>query len=89
MSKWISVDERLPEEPGTYLVYAKHCSVGVTHIAGFCKDCDADNWIDEPRLKGKKNCFYEADSDGCWPIDHPTYWMELPKPPREQSNGCK
>lgn len=70
MTEWISVEERLPEQEGWYLVYTmpdkKHKSV---NKAEFRKGYEWNNF--EPYWRG---------AGGNW--GNVAYWMPLPEPPR-------
>ena len=70
--RWISVEERLPEESGRYIVLRK---------SGDCLDCqyekDRDNWgvlID----MGEVGAIW-VDYNGV------THWMPMPEPQKEEA----
>jgi hypothetical protein len=69
-AEWISVEERLPETEGWYLVYTapdkKHRSI---NKAEFCKGFEWNNF--EPYWRG---------AGGHW--GNVTHWMPLPEPPK-------
>lgn len=75
MSKWISVEERLPERDGVYLVYAPTysggSSSGLDCIGGvmFCRR-RYGHWSIEVGYHKRPNCV--------------THWMPLPEPPEEE-----
>lgn len=72
--RWISVEERLPEENGYYLV--KVCS---PHIPVRAYEYKPDReWDDNDKLwKGY---------DGSYVFDHfVTHWRPLPEPPKEET----
>lgn len=81
--EWISVNDRLPERPGHYLVLT---SINYWH--GGCLDKNPDNEI-YGTTKGYENtsmsvldCFF--DITGTWNRvcdKHVTHWMPLPEPP--------
>lgn len=81
--KWISVDDRLPEEDGTYLTALNHhfgAHQGVS-IRKFAKDGET---VDEYELAGQKYVWYFYDSEyGYVQTDSVTHWMPLPHPPKE------
>ena len=79
--KWISVDDRLPEEDGSYLVttnsFGDRQSV---KLRWFAKD--GEN-VDAYDLAGQKDVWYLYDIEcGYVPIDSVTHWMPLPDPPK-------
>ena len=77
--RWIPVTERLPDEPGHFLVVVKE-------KYAFDKDYSYDTDVAHYRLDG-------GYIDGCWntfcdwdegqPYLHVTHWMPLPEPPKE------
>jgi hypothetical protein len=69
-NKWISVEDRLPEDNIKYLVFLPegHLYQGI-HVAHYS---DKHNmWV---------------DLDRTYLFDHPTHWMPLPAPPTEKEN---
>lgn len=68
MPKWVSVDERLPEEDGSTgesIIVLISTRKGV--MAGFLEDVhDSSSWSDIQRIYGPS----------------PTHWMPLPEPPK-------
>ena len=75
VQEWISVDDRLPEENGDYLVainyFGRSYSVDILYFAN----------------DGKENAWYFYDIEyGDVPIDSVAYWMPLPELPKE---GCQ
>ena len=78
VQKWIPVTERLPEEPGHFLVVVKE-------RYDYEKDYSYDTDVAHYRLDG-------GYIDGCWdtfvdwdegqPYLHVTHWMPLPEPPK-------
>lgn len=83
VQEWIPVDDRLPEEDGTYLTALNHhfgAHQGVS-IRKFAKDGET---VDEHELAGQKYVWYFYDSEyGYVPTDSVTHWMPLPEPPKE------
>ena len=81
VQEWISVDDRLPENDGSYLVTINSFG-GRKHInvRWFAKDGEA---VNEYELAGQENVWYYYDSEwGYIPIDSVTHWMPLPEPPK-------
>ena len=78
---WISVDDRLPENDGSYLVTIN--SFGerkYINVRRFAKDGEA---VNEYELAGQENVWYYYDSEwGYISIDSVTHWMPLPQPPK-------
>ena len=81
-SGWISVEERLPEKAGMYLVHEK----GFNECGGYMNViCFSPcyNGVEE-HLKGRK-MWYDYDSEyGDFEIRNVTHWMPLPEPPKEE-----
>ncbi|MBR5878416.1 MAG: DUF551 domain-containing protein [Akkermansia sp.] len=75
--RWISVEERLPEKEGQYLVYTKWT------YGNFIRLC---NWTPkyngwEEHLNGRA-IWYNYDSEyGDYESKDITHWMPLPEPP--------
>ena len=79
--KWISVEDRLPEEDGSYLVttnsFGDRQSV---KLRWFAKD--GEN-VDAYDLAGQKDVWYLYDIEcGYVSIKTVTHWMPLPEPPK-------
>ena len=74
---WISVEDRLPETKGTYLVYAPTYSGGSSSsldcINGVMFSRWGKHWSIEVGYHKRPNCV--------------KYWMTLPKPPKEGEHG--
>ena len=70
VQEWISVEDRLPEVHGKYLVRVPSKRVGCEHciwLIGY----------------SPKFGFYDADPEwGDIPVDDVTHWMPLPQPPK-------
>ena len=64
--EWISVEDRLPEETGEYLIIDKS---GVMYLAPYSSRYRAFNATDE-------------DDGDRWRIKDTTHWMPLPEPPK-------
>ena len=82
VQEWVSVDDRLPENDGSYLVTMN--SFGGRKYIGvrwFAKDGEA---VNEYELAGQENVWYYHDSEwGYISIDSVTHWMPLPQLPKE------
>lgn len=77
--KWISVEERLPENKGNYMVFTKNGNIKVMlffternpsaaiYGRGFCE------WVRGMRTN---------DDDWWKPMAYVTHWMPLPEPPK-------
>lgn len=65
-SVWISVDERLPEESGYFLVYISRESEGFRVQAYYY--CEDDTWENGDTMASSE--YYGV-----------THWMPLPEPP--------
>ena len=86
MQEWISVDDRLPEKDGAYLVttnsFGDRQSV---KLRWFAKD--GEN-IDAYDLAGQKDVWYLYDIEcGYVSIKTVTHWMPLPQPPKGGINS--
>lgn len=80
-TKWISVNDRLPQEDGSYLVTINSFN-GCKYIdvRWFAKDGEI---VDKYELAGQENVWYYYDSEwGYISIDSVTHWMPLPQPPK-------
>ena len=80
--QWISVEDRLPEEDGSYLVttnsFGDRQSV---KLRWFAKD--GEN-VDAYDLAGQKDVWYLYDIEcGYVSIKTVTHWMPIPEPPKE------
>ena len=65
--QWISVEDRLPEESGYYLIYQK-------------SDLWFGKVIQTARWNKTKRIFRGAQA-GCF-MEYVTHWMPLPEPPK-------
>ena len=81
VQEWISVEDRLPENNGPYLVTIN--SFGgrkYIDVRWFAKDGEA---VDEYELAGQENVWYYYYSEwGCISVDSITNWMPLPQLPK-------
>ena len=81
VQEWISVDDRLPERDGAYLVTTNGVS-GLQNVKTrwFAKDGEM---VDAYDLAGQKDVWYLYDSEcGYVSIKTVTHWMPLPEPPK-------
>ena len=83
VQEWISVEDRLPEKKGTFLVYVK-ANNKWSGWSGYIKT----TWFTpcyegaEDRLQCKK-IWYDYDSEfGDYEVRNVTHWMPLPQPPK-------
>ena len=67
--KWISVEERLPEKQGDYVVLY---SFGETNVQRFAGVMHFIRYDERPHF----------ENDGLYGL-HVTHWMSLPEPPKE------
>lgn len=67
VQEWISVDDRLPEYEGTYLVYTEIGSIYASHF--YTKKRFASGYVREAQWSQR----------GTVKVTH---WMPLPKPPK-------
>lgn len=78
---WISVQDRLPEKDGEYLVFIRSPYAGYSKIAGFSTDKTATHTFLDAGY-GWSN--YDSDY-GYYECKDVTHWMPLPEPPEEVS----
>lgn len=84
VQEWISVDDRLPEKDGGYLVVINYFSHQSINVRSFAK---AGETINEYDLAGEKNVWYRYDSEyGYVSTDSVTHWMPLPELPKEKED---
>ena len=81
VQEWISVDDRLPERDGAYLVtieyFGKRQGIDIRYFT-----IDGEK-VDEYELAGQKCVWFFYDSEyGYVPTDSVTHWMPLPEPPK-------
>ena len=81
IQKWTSVEDRLPEKDGAYLVttsgFDGHQNID---IYDFAKNGETVSRYD---LAEEKNVWYYYDSEyGYVSTDSVTHWMPLPAPPK-------
>ena len=83
VQEWISVNDRLPEKDGAYLVTTNGVS-GLQNVKTrwFAKDGEM---VDAYDLAGQKDVWYLYDIEcGYVSIKTVTHWMPLPQPPKEE-----
>ncbi|MBH4513125.1 DUF551 domain-containing protein [Pseudomonas aeruginosa] len=71
MGQWISFSERLPKEPGTYLVFK---ALSVYRLALYDWLVDEQSWEQEWIRKKRSD---------LKPKTWVTHWMPLPEPPQD------
>lgn len=83
MSKWISVDERLPDVEHCYCLVTRHYHSSKerpsVHYSFFTKSRELarkNNQYYSRKYQGKNSVHFEAAESGFVV----THWMELPKP---------
>ena len=81
VQEWISVEDRLPEKDGSYLVvsnyFGNHQRINVRSFA------KAGETVSEYDLAGEKNVWYRYDIEcGYLSINSITHWMPLPQLPK-------
>lgn len=81
-SKWISVEERLPEESGYYLVFRKveNTHVNDQHKAMYSNERCIIFYFKERNVTG-----WQKDWTGN--PSFVTHWLPLPSAPREEEKG--
>ena len=77
-NKWISVDERLPERNGRFLIYTKHIYGAGISIANYTPKY---TWGEES-LMGRAVWFRFDSEWGDCEIEGVTHWMPLPEAPK-------
>jgi len=87
VGEWISVEDRLPEEPGKYIVYIPPRYTGTNSTiktawftTSLKSSCLFGYAMDD---KDDRPGFYNSDGEGDWAEDRLTYWMPLPKAPED------
>ena len=81
VQEWVSVDDRLPEADGAYLVTTN--SFGDRQNVKFRWFAKDGENIDAYDLAGQKDVWYLYDSEcGYVSIKTVTHWMPLPQPPK-------
>ena len=86
VQEWISVDDRLPEEDGAYLVATN--SFGDRQSVKFRWFAKDGETVDAHDLAGQKDVWYLYDSEcGYVSIKTVTHWMPLPILPKGADNG--
>ncbi|MBR5607735.1 MAG: DUF551 domain-containing protein [Bacteroidaceae bacterium] len=79
--RWISVEERLPEKNGRYLVIHKFYSY---NLQGIFSWTDCYDGVEE-HLRGRA-MWYDYDSEyGDYATSGVTHWMPLPEPPEVET----
>lgn len=70
--EWISVDERLPDKGGKYLVYRELCNgLSLMNIINY-----------DPNYDGHAMWFLFDGEWGDCEVNNVTHWMPLPEPPK-------
>ena len=80
VQEWISVDDRLPDKKGAFLVYVKTKN----KWGGYIKTTWFTSCYEgvEEDMQGKQ-VWYDYDSDwGDYEVRDVTHWMPLPGPPK-------
>ena len=81
IDRWISVEERLPESKGKYLVFAVGSYFGYSIETAYWTP-KYDGF--EPDLKGRA-IWYSYDGEyGDLELDGVAYWMHLPDVPKKE-----
>lgn len=82
--RWIPVEERLPEEEGTYIV----CADGEMKFDAYCMLEGIKRWL---CYDGSINALYIDPYSGKplrgGPYPRVTHWMPLPQPPKEEKKS--
>ena len=70
--EWISVDERLPDKGGKYIVYREFCNgLSLINIINY-----------DPNYDGHAMWFLFDGEWGDCEVNNVTHWMPLPEPPK-------
>ena len=78
--RWIPVEERLPEEEGTYIV----CVDGEVKYDAYCMFEGVERWLCyDGRLNALYIDPYSSKLTREPPYPRVTHWMPLPQPPKE------
>ncbi len=79
VQEWVSVNDRLPQKDGSYLVTANYFGKNqCIDVLGYVKDGDT---VDKYNLAGQKYVWYFYDSEYGYVSTHSvTHWMPLPEP---------
>lgn len=82
--EWISVEDRLPEEPGSYLTVSQAFKYMSCDVCKFSKCLES---VDKYDFHGEKEPgFYTYDGEwGYYQMDNVTHWMPLPELPKENT----
>ena len=81
VQEWISVDDRLPEKDGAYLVTTN--SFGDRQSVKFRWFAKDGEMVEAYDLAGQKDVWYLYDIEcGYVSIKTVTHWMPLPQPPK-------
>jgi len=75
-SRWISVEDNLPEEDVCVLIFTKH---KVTDIGRLMSEEAIAEWAEDGIFYDKKT--FDSDNWNC-PCEDVTHWMPLPEPPK-------
>lgn len=80
--RWISVEERLPEEPGLYIVFLlapiDEYRKELSHVTEMYFDKAEMLWVDDTEQYNA--LLPQSDERYCV-----THWMPLPEPPKEET----
>ena len=81
VQEWISVEDRLPQKDGSYLVTSNYFGKNQRiDVLGFVKDGET---VDKYNLAGQQYVWYFYDSEYGYVSTHSvTHWMPLPQPPK-------
>lgn len=78
---WNKVEEKLPNKKGAYLTWHESSyGHGFCSVDSFSFDLST---VDDFDMQKKKAGFFNYDSEYGYYETFPTYWTELPEPPKE------